>query len=65
VLRDFRNSVSQTPPPPPSSPNLPASLQALTLEGSMGNEKEFKMVDEMYICFPNLGEYVLILSLSS
>ncbi|KAI9765003.1 MAG: hypothetical protein M1840_007925 [Geoglossum simile] len=48
VSRDFRNSVPQIPPPPPSSPDLPASLQALTLEGSTGNEKEFKMVDEIW-----------------
>jgi len=50
---------------PPGSPDLPASLQVLTLEGSTGNEEEFKMVNEMYVCFPDLGEYVLILSFSS
>jgi hypothetical protein len=76
--RDFRNSIPQIPSPPadiqgdrtapympPGSPNPPASLQMLTLEGSTGNKEEFKTADEMYVCFPDLGEYVLIFSFFS
>ena len=50
---------------PPGSSGLLASLQTLTLKGITGNENKFKMVDEMYVCFPDLGEYMLILSFSS
>jgi hypothetical protein len=59
---DFKNSIPEIPPPPPGSPSLSASLQTLTLEGITGNEEDFKMVDEMYVCFPDLEGYVLILS---
>jgi hypothetical protein len=62
--RDFTSSNSQIPPPS-SSPYLSASLQKLTLEGDTRNEKEFKMVDEMYVYLPHLEKYVLILSFSS
>ncbi|KAI9761345.1 MAG: hypothetical protein M1840_001969 [Geoglossum simile] len=33
---------------PPCSPSLSASLQTLTFEGITGNEKDFKMVDEIW-----------------
>jgi hypothetical protein len=57
VSGDFRNSIPEIPPPPQGSP-----LQTLTLEGITRDEDEFKMVDEMYVYFPNLEEYVLIFS---
>jgi hypothetical protein len=42
---------------PPVSPDLSASLQMLTLEGSTRNREKFKTVNEMYVCFSELGEH--------
>ena len=48
-----------------SNPYLSISLQEFALDEDTRNKEHFKMVDKMYIYFPYLEKYVLILSFSS